>query len=92
LGGVTSGSMAIMTGLLFATFGLGRYLLGKIEKRIGKKNYSSGTRPPSAVFERILALITMTFMLSPAFLLIFKSWTAHHALKEPVSHPRMMIL
>ena len=74
LGGVTSGSMAIMTGLLFATMGLGRYLLGKIEKIIGKKNYTSGTTPPSAVFERILALITMTFMLSPAFLLIFKSW------------------
>jgi hypothetical protein len=74
LGGVTSGSMAIMTGLLFATIGLGRYLLGKIEKSIGKKSYTSGTTPPSAMFERILALITMAFMLSPAFLLIFKSW------------------
>jgi hypothetical protein len=66
--------MAIMTGLLFATFGLGRYLLGKIEKRIGKKEYSSGTRPSSALFERILVLTTMIFMLSPAFLLIYKSW------------------
>jgi len=76
LGGVTSGSMAIMTGILFATFGLGRYILGKIEKRIGKKNFSSGCRPPSAVFERIAVLMTMSFMLSPACLLIYKSWAA----------------
>jgi hypothetical protein len=84
--------MAIMTGLLFATFGLGRYLLGKIEKRIGKKNFSSGCRPPSAVWERILALMTMTFMLSPAFLLVYKSWSAHLDPKKPAVHPRMMIL